>query len=86
MEKGDFKDSCRTSSCYLFICSRDQLLEREVKYLEKVFPEKNSCPKYPKILDKAFEEHSRKNATNTTLDEENEHTTEKKHVSACLSR
>ena len=64
------------------ICSRDQLLEREVKYLEKVFPEKNSCPKYPKIPDKAFEEHSRKNATNTTLDEQNEteHTTEKKHM------
>ena len=38
---------------------------------------------------KAFEEDSRKNATNTNLDEQNEteHKTEKKHyVSACLSR
>ena len=33
-------------------------------------------------MDKPFEEHSRKNTTNTTLDEQNEteHTTEKKHV------
>ena len=65
------------------ICSIDQLLERELKYLEKVY-EKNNYPKYivKQILDKAFEEHSRKNATNTTLDEQNEteHTTEKKHM------
>ena len=66
------------------ICSTDQLLERELKYLEKVFHEKNNYPKYivKPILDKALEEHSRKNATNTILDEQNqtEHTTEKKHM------
>ena len=28
------------------ICSTDQLLERELKYLEKVFLEKNNYPKY----------------------------------------
>ena len=65
-------------------CSTDQLLERELKYLEKVFHEKNNYPKYTvkQILDEAFEEHSRKNATNTTLDEQNEteNTTEKKHM------
>ena len=56
------------------ICWTDQLLERELKYLEKVFHEKNDYPKYiaKQILDKAFEEHSRKNAANTTLDEQNE--------------
>ena len=27
------------------ICSTDQLLERELKYLEKVFHEKNNYPK-----------------------------------------
>ena len=34
------------------------------------------------ILDKAFEEHNRKNATNTTLDEQNEteHITKKKLI------
>ena len=39
------------------ICSTDQLLERELKYLEKVFHEKNNYPKYvvKQILDKAFE-------------------------------
>ena len=33
-------------------------------------------------MDKVFEKHSRKNATNTTLNEQNEteHTTEKKHM------
>ena len=33
-------------------------------------------------MDKASEEHNRKNATNTTLDEQNEteYTTEKKHM------
>ena len=66
------------------ICSIDQLLERELKYLEKVFLEKNNCLKYivKQILDKVFEEHSRKKATNTTLDEQNEteYTTEKKHT------
>ena len=33
-------------------------------------------------MDKPFEEHSRKNTTNTTLDEQNEteHTTEKKQM------
>ena len=66
------------------ICSTDQLLERELKYLEKVFHEKNNYPKYvvKQILDKAFEEHSHKNAIYTTLDEQNEaeHTTEKKHM------
>ena len=72
------------------ICSTDQLLETELKYLEKVFHEKNNYPKYivKLILDKAFEEHCCKNATNTTLDEENEtqRTTRKKHVGTCLSR
>ena len=66
------------------MCSIDQLLERELKYLEKVFHEKNNCLKYivKQILDKVFEEHSRKKATNTTLDEQNEteYTTEKKHM------
>ena len=58
------------------ICSTDQLLERELKYLEKIFHEKNNYPKYiiKQILDKAFEEHSGKNATNTTLDKQNETT------------
>ena len=66
------------------ICSTDQLLERELKYLEKVFHEKNNYPKYivKQILDKAFEQKSRENATNTTLDEQNEteHPSEKKHM------
>ena len=66
------------------ICSTDQLLERELKYLEKVFHEKNNYYKYiaEQILDKAFEEHCHKNTTNTTLDEQNEteHTTEIKHM------
>ena len=57
-----------------------------LKYLEKVFHEKNNYPKniVKQILNKAFEEHSCKNATNTTLDEQNEteHTTEKKHILA----
>ena len=65
-------------------CSTDQLLEWELKYLEKVFHEKNNYPKYivKQILHEAFEEHSCKNATNTTLDEQNEteNTTEKKHM------
>ena len=44
------------------ICSTDQLLERELKYLEKVFHEKNNYYKYiaEQILDKAFEEQSQK--------------------------
>ena len=66
------------------IRSADQLLERELKYLEKVFCEKNNYPKYivKQILDKAFQEHSRKNGTNATLDEqsETERTAEKKHL------
>ena len=66
------------------ICSTDQLLERELKYLEKVFYKKKKYPKYivKQILDKVFEERSWKNATNTTLHEQNEtkHTTEKKHM------
>ena len=35
------------------ICSADQLLERELKYLEKVFHEESNYPKYivEKILD-----------------------------------
>ena len=68
----------------LICCSTDKLLERELKYLEKVFHEKNNYPKYivKQILDKAFEEHSHKNAIYATLDEQNEaeHTTEKKHM------
>ena len=63
------------------ICSTDQVLERELKYLEKVFHEKSKYPKYviEQILDKAFEEHIHKNAIYTTLDVQNEseHTTEK---------
>ena len=70
------------------ICSTDQLLERELKYLEKVFHEKNNYPEYvvKQILDKAFEEHNHKNAIYTTLDEQNEveHTTEKKHMLVLL--
>ena len=66
------------------ICSANQLLERELKYLENLFHEKNNCLKYivKQILDKAFEEHSRKKATNTTLDQQNEteYKTEKKHL------
>ena len=66
------------------ICSTDQRLERELKYLEKAFHQKNNYPKYvvKQILDRAFEEHSQKNVIYTTLDEQNEaeHTTEKKHV------
>ena len=66
------------------IFSTGQLLQRELKYLEKVFHEKNNCPKYirKQVLNKAFEEHNRKNATSTTLDEQNEteYTTEKKHM------
>ena len=53
-------------------------------YLEKVYHEKSNYPKYiiKQILHKDFEEYSRKNATNTTLDRQNEkkHTTEKKHM------
>ena len=51
------------------ICSTDKILERELKYLEKVFHEENNYPKYivKEILHKTFEEHSRKYATNTTL-------------------
>ena len=68
------------------IWSTDQLLERELKYLEKVFYEKNNYPTYivKQILDKAFEERSRKKATNIILDEQNEteHTTKKKHMLA----
>ena len=39
-----------------------------------MFCEKNNYPKYivKQILDKAFQEHSRKNGTNATLDEQNE--------------
>ena len=66
------------------ICSTGQLLERELKYIEKVFHEENNYPKYvvKQILDKAFEEHSHENAINTTLDKQNgtEHATEKKHM------
>ena len=66
------------------ICSIDQLLERELKYLEKVFHETNNYPKnvLKQILHKAFEEHSHKNAIYTALDEENEaeHPIEKKNV------
>ena len=62
----------------------DQLLERELKYLEKVFHEKNNYPKY--VVKQAFEENSHKNVIYTTLDEQNkaEHTTEKekKHMLA----
>ena len=52
------------------ICSTDKHLERELKYLEKLFHEKNNYPKYivKLILDKAFEKHNFKNAANTTLD------------------
>ena len=77
MENRNFKDSCGTS----FDCSTVQLLERELKYLEKVFHEKKNYPKYivKQILNKDFEEHSRENATNTTFDEQNEteHTTKR---------
>ena len=80
MENRNFKDPCGTS----FDCSTVQLLERELKYLEKVFHEKKNYPKYivKEILNKDFEEHSRENATNTTFDEQNEteHTTEKKYM------
>ena len=72
------------SSNELMLFVHRSTFERELKYLEKVFYEKNNYPKYivKQILDKAFKEHNRKNATNTTLDEQNktEHTTEKKHV------
>ena len=69
--KRDFKDSCRMSLCYLF--NRSTFRQR-IKDLQKVFQEKNNYPKYivKQILDKAFEEHYHKNATNTTLDEQNE--------------
>ena len=73
------------------ICSTDQILERELKYLENVCQE-NVYPKYgiKQILDKAFKERSHKNAIYTTLDEQDkgEHTTEKKetYVSTPLSR
>ena len=42
------------------ICSTYQLLERELKYLEKVFHKKKKYPKYivKQILDKVFEERS----------------------------
>ena len=66
------------------IFATDQLLERELKYLEKLFYKKNNYPEYvvKQILDKAFEEHSHKNVIYTTLDEQNEaeHTTGKKHM------
>ena len=71
MEKRAFKDSCRMSLCYLF--NRSTFRQR-IKDLQKVFQEKNNYLKYivKQILDKAFEEHYHKNATNTTLDEQNE--------------
>ena len=69
-------------SCVIY--STDQLLEIELKYLKTVFYQKNNYSKYivKQILDKAFEEHSRKNASNTTFDEQNEteHITETKHM------
>ena len=54
--------------------NRSTFRERELKYLEKVFHEKNNYPKCieKQTLDKPSEEHSCKNATNTTLDEQNE--------------
>ena len=62
-----------------------------IKTSRKVLHEKNNYLKYvvKQILDKAFEEHNRKNATNATLDEQNEteHTTEKRtNISTSLSR
>ena len=56
------------------ICSTDQLLERELKYLEKIFHEESNYSIYviKQILDKAFEEHSHINSIYTTLDKENE--------------
>ena len=70
-----------TSLRYLFNRST---FERELKYLAKVCYEKSSYLKYivKQIPDKAFKEDNHKNATNTTLDEQNktEHATEKKHV------
>ena len=66
------------------IWSTDQLLERELQYLEKVFHKKTNYPKciVKQILDKTFEKQSHKKATSTTLDEQNitKKTTWKKHM------
>ena len=65
VEKIDIKDSCRTDFiCYLFNSStfRERI---------KVFHEKSNYHEHivKQILHKAFEEHSHKNAINTTLDD-----------------
>ena len=69
MEKRGFRDSWRMSLSYLF--NRSTFRERELKYIEKVW--EKEYPEYiiKQVLDKAFKKHSRKNATNTTLDEQN---------------
>ena len=68
-----------------FIWLADQLLEKKLKYLEKVFREKDNYPKYivKQILDKAFEEHNGKNATNTTLERSYQKET---YITTSLSR
>ena len=62
--------------CAYRICSTDELQNRELKYIEKVFYENNSYPKYviKQVLQQISEEHNATNGTDTSnnnIDDDN---------------